>query len=126
MSAPRSWRRLLPAAQDTSRPDRPVRISPWVPSSTSPVIWRARPQGSTSRSTEPPLIKLRAALSWGLIGLVWYNLGWMLVLEMTKLAVYRELDQTGDGRQDLPQPAQGAAVRRRERRRRDGGPPASP
>ncbi len=34
------------------------------------------------------------ALSWSLIGLVWvYNLAWMLVLEMAKLAVYGELDR---------------------------------
>jgi H+-transporting ATPase len=37
-------------------------------------------------------------LSWSLIGLVWvYNLAWMLVLEIAKLAVYRELDRRAAG-----------------------------
>ena len=39
------------------------------------------------------------ALSRGLIGLAWvYNLAWMLVLEMAKLAVYRELEARATGR----------------------------
>jgi len=38
------------------------------------------------------------ALSWSLIGLVWiHNLAWMLVLEMVKLAVYRELERRASG-----------------------------
>jgi hypothetical protein len=37
-------------------------------------------------------------LSWSLIGLVWvYNLAWMLVLEIAKLAVCRELDRRAAG-----------------------------
>jgi H+-transporting ATPase len=55
------------------------------------------------------------ALSWSLIGLVWiYNLAWMLVLEMAKLAAYRELDKRASGGtvflSRLKMPLAGAAV----------------